>query len=107
MAKLLWEAIHRSTTGPIMSEEEFETELFPSVLADLQAKYRLEWDPDEPSMIDPDMADAVFQVEHHGPGARGQLGPVVVETVEVGAAELREGGTWADGRACSPAAADR
>ncbi len=61
MGKLLWEAIHRSTTGQLMSEEEFETELFPSVLERLQKKYRIEADPDEPCMIDPDMADAVFQ----------------------------------------------
>jgi methylamine--corrinoid protein Co-methyltransferase len=61
MGKLLWEAIDRSTTGPLMTEEKFETELFPTVLGDLQAKYKIEWDPDEPVMIDPDMADAVFQ----------------------------------------------
>jgi hypothetical protein len=61
MGRLLWEAIQRSTTGPIMSEDKFETELFPAVLADLQSKYKIEWDPDEPVMIDPDMADAVFQ----------------------------------------------
>ena len=28
MGKLLWEAIQRSTTGQLMSEDEFETELF-------------------------------------------------------------------------------
>ena len=61
MGKLLWEAIHRSTTGQLMSEEEFETEFFPTVLEHLQKKYRIEADPDEPCMIDPDMADAVFQ----------------------------------------------
>jgi methylamine--corrinoid protein Co-methyltransferase len=61
MGRLLWEAIERSTTGPILSEEKFETELFPNVLGDLQAKYKLERDPDQPAMIDPDMADAVFQ----------------------------------------------
>jgi methylamine--corrinoid protein Co-methyltransferase len=61
MGRLLWEAIERSTTGPIMSEEKFETELFPTVLADLQAKHKLEWDPDQPVMIEPDIADAVFQ----------------------------------------------
>jgi methylamine--corrinoid protein Co-methyltransferase len=61
MGKLLWEVIQRSTTGPIMSEEEFETELFPTVLADLQSKYKIECDPDEPIMADPDMADAIFQ----------------------------------------------
>jgi methylamine--corrinoid protein Co-methyltransferase len=61
MGRLLWEAIQRSTTGPIMSEEEFETELFPTVIADLQSKYRIEWDPGEPVMADPDLADAVFQ----------------------------------------------
>ncbi|MCP4040281.1 MAG: monomethylamine:corrinoid methyltransferase, partial [bacterium] len=61
MGKLLWETIQRTTTGPIMPEEEFETELFPSALAHLQAKHRLEWDPDEPVVIDGDLADAVFE----------------------------------------------
>jgi methylamine--corrinoid protein Co-methyltransferase len=61
MGKLLWEAVHRSSTGPIMLEEKFETELFPNVLADLQAKHRIEWNPDDPVMIDPDLADAIFR----------------------------------------------
>lgn len=61
MSKLLWEVIHRSVTGPVMPEETFETELFPNALASLQAKYRLEWDPAEPVMTDPAMADAVFE----------------------------------------------
>jgi methylamine--corrinoid protein Co-methyltransferase len=61
MGKLLWEAIQRSTTGQLMTEEKFETELFPTVLGDLQKKYRIEFDPDEPAMIDPDMADAIFE----------------------------------------------
>ncbi|MFN8624884.1 MAG: monomethylamine:corrinoid methyltransferase [Candidatus Binatia bacterium] len=61
MGKLLMEAIHRSVTGPIMAEEAFETELLPAVLADLQSKYRIEWDPDEPVMIDASLADAIFQ----------------------------------------------
>lgn len=61
MGRLLWEAIQRSATGPLMAEEKFETELFPTVLADLQSKHKIEWDPDEPVMIDPGMADAVFQ----------------------------------------------
>jgi methylamine--corrinoid protein Co-methyltransferase len=61
MGRLLWETIQRTTSGPLMAEDKFETEFFPTVLADLQAKYKLEFDPDEPAMIDPDMADAVFQ----------------------------------------------
>ena len=61
MGRLFWEVIQRSTTGPIMSEEEFETERLPSVLASVQAKYKIEADPDEPIMADPDMADAVFK----------------------------------------------
>ena len=60
MGKLLFAAIERSCTGPIMAEEKFETELFPTVLGDLQAKYKIEWNPDEGVMIDPDMADAVY-----------------------------------------------
>jgi len=61
MAKLLWEAIHRSVTGPLMSEEKFETELFPTVLGELQAKYQLEWDGESSVMTDPDVADALYQ----------------------------------------------
>ena len=52
MAKLLWEAIQRSVTGPLMSEEKFETELFPTVLGELQAKYQLEWDGESITTID-------------------------------------------------------
>jgi methylamine--corrinoid protein Co-methyltransferase len=61
MGKLLWEAIQRSSTGPIMSEEKFETEFFPTVLGELQAKHKIEWNGDDPVMIDPDLADAIFQ----------------------------------------------
>jgi len=61
MGRLFWEAIQRSTTGPVMTEEKFETELLPSVLASVQSKYRIEADPDEPIMADPDLADAVFK----------------------------------------------
>ena len=61
MGRLLWEMLDRSATGPIMREETFETELFPTVMADVQAKHRIEWDPDEPIMADPDMADAIFR----------------------------------------------
>jgi methylamine--corrinoid protein Co-methyltransferase len=61
MGKLLFAAIERSSTGPIMAEEKFETELLPTVLEDLQRKHKIEWNPDEGVMIDADMADAVFQ----------------------------------------------
>jgi methylamine--corrinoid protein Co-methyltransferase len=61
MGRLLWEAIQRSTNGPLMSEEEFETELFPMAMADIQARHRLEWDGETPVMIEPDVADAVFE----------------------------------------------
>ena len=61
MGKLLWEAIQRSSTGPIMTEEKFETEFFPTVLAEVQTKHKIECNPDEPVMTDPDLADAIFQ----------------------------------------------
>ncbi|HJO23077.1 MAG: monomethylamine:corrinoid methyltransferase [Myxococcota bacterium] len=61
MGKLLWETIQRSLTGPIMPEETFETELLPNALEFLQEKHKIEWNPDEPVMIDHDMADAVFE----------------------------------------------
>ena len=32
MGRLLWEAIQRSTTGPLMAEEKFETELYQRVI---------------------------------------------------------------------------
>jgi methylamine--corrinoid protein Co-methyltransferase len=61
MGKLLWEAIHRSGTGQIMSEEKFETEFFPTVLEEIRQRHQIEADPDEPIMTDPDVADAVFR----------------------------------------------
>lgn len=61
MGKLLWEAIERSTTGPIMLEEKFETEVFPSVMAEVQARHGIEWNGTDPTMIDPDVADAVYR----------------------------------------------
>jgi methylamine--corrinoid protein Co-methyltransferase len=53
--------LDRTTTGPIMREEEFETELFPTVMADVVDRHKISWDPDEPIMSDPDMADEIFQ----------------------------------------------
>jgi methylamine--corrinoid protein Co-methyltransferase len=61
MGKLLWEAIERSSTGPIMTEEKFETEFFPTVLAEVQARHGIERNPDDPVMTDPDLADAIFR----------------------------------------------
>lgn len=61
MGKLLWRAIERASTGPIMSEEKFETEYFPDALAAIQAKHRIECNPDDPLMLDGDLADAIFQ----------------------------------------------
>ena len=31
MGRILWDILDRTTTGPIMREEEFETELFPLI----------------------------------------------------------------------------
>ncbi len=61
MGKLLWQAVERSGTGPIMIEEKFETELFPTVMAEVQARHRIEWNGEDPVMIDPDLADAIFR----------------------------------------------
>ena len=60
MGRLVWEVIERTVTGPVMAEEEFETDLLPSALASIQAKHRIEWDPDEPVMTDPSLADAIY-----------------------------------------------
>jgi methylamine--corrinoid protein Co-methyltransferase len=61
MGRLFWEMLDRTTTGPIMKEEEFETEFFPSRIAEIVAKHKIERDPDEPIMSDPAMADEIFQ----------------------------------------------
>lgn len=61
MGKLLWEVLERTMTGPVMAEEEFEIEFFPTRIAEIVAKYKIERDPQEPLMTDPGMADAIFQ----------------------------------------------
>jgi methylamine--corrinoid protein Co-methyltransferase len=61
MRKLLAAAIDRASTGQIMTEEKFETEFFPMALAEIQARHGIEFDPDQPVMTDPDLADAIFQ----------------------------------------------
>jgi methylamine--corrinoid protein Co-methyltransferase len=61
MGRLFWEMLDRTTTGPIMKEEEFETELFPTRMAEIVARHKIERDPDEPIMSDPAMADEIFQ----------------------------------------------
>ena len=61
MGRIFWDILDRTTTGPIMREEEFETEFFPTVMADVVARHGISWDPDEPIMSDPDLADAIFR----------------------------------------------
>jgi methylamine--corrinoid protein Co-methyltransferase len=61
MGRLFWELLDRTTTGPIMKEEDFETEFFPTRMAAIVAKHKVERDPDEPIMSDPGMAYAIFE----------------------------------------------
>jgi len=61
MGKLFWEILDRTMTGPIMKEEEFEIEFFPNKIAEIVAEHKIEWDPEEPIMSDPSMADEIFQ----------------------------------------------
>jgi methylamine--corrinoid protein Co-methyltransferase len=61
MGKLFWEILDRTMTGPVMDEQEFEIELFPTKIAEIVAKHKIERDPDEPIMSDPGMADAIFE----------------------------------------------
>ncbi len=44
-----------------MKEDEFENEFFPNKNSGNCSKYKIEYDPDEPIMADPSMADAIFQ----------------------------------------------
>ena len=61
MGKLFWEIVDRTVTGPIMKEDEFENEFFPTKIAEIVAKHKIEFDPAEPIMCDPDLADEIFQ----------------------------------------------
>jgi methylamine--corrinoid protein Co-methyltransferase len=61
MGKLFWEILDRTMTGPIMKEEEFEVEFFPTKIAEIVAKHKIECDPEEPIMSDPSLADEIFQ----------------------------------------------
>jgi len=61
MGKLFWEIVDRTMTGPIMKEDEFENEFFPTKIAEIVAKHKIEYDPEEPIMSDPGMADEIFQ----------------------------------------------
>jgi methylamine--corrinoid protein Co-methyltransferase len=61
MGRLFWEIVDRTMTGPIMKEDEFENEFFPTKIAEIVAKHKIEYDPEEPIMSDPGMADEIFQ----------------------------------------------
>lgn len=61
MGRLFWEIVDRTMTGPIMKEDEFENEFFPAKIAEIVAKHKIEYDPEEPIMFDPGMADEIFQ----------------------------------------------
>jgi len=61
LGRLLWEILDRTMTGPIMDEEKFEVELFPTRIAEIVARHKIEHDPEEPIMSDPDMADEIFK----------------------------------------------
>lgn len=61
MGRLLWEVLDRTMTGPIMDEQEFEIEFFPTKIAEIVARHKIECDPEEPIMSDPNMADEIFQ----------------------------------------------
>jgi len=61
MGKLFWEILDRTMTGPVMEEQEFEIDFFPTKIAEIVAKHKIECDPEEPIMSDPSMADEIFQ----------------------------------------------
>ena len=58
---LLWDVLERSQTGPLMREEEFETEFFPTKIREIVAEHGIKYDPDEVIMTDPSMADEIFE----------------------------------------------
>lgn len=57
----LWDVLERSQTGPLMKEEEFETEFFPAKIREIVAEHGIKYDPNEPVMTDTSMADEVFE----------------------------------------------
>ncbi|MEM3465448.1 MAG: monomethylamine:corrinoid methyltransferase, partial [Candidatus Jordarchaeales archaeon] len=58
---LLWEVLARSQTGPLMTEEEFETEFFPSKIKEIVREHGIKYDPEEVVMTDASMADEIFE----------------------------------------------
>ncbi|MEM1717822.1 MAG: monomethylamine:corrinoid methyltransferase [Thermosphaera sp.] len=58
---LLWEVLERSQTGPLMKEEEFETEFFPSKIREIVKEHGIKYDPEEVVMTDANMADEIFE----------------------------------------------
>ncbi len=42
MGKLFWEIVDRTMTGPVMKEDEFENEFFPTKIAEIVSKHKIE-----------------------------------------------------------------
>ncbi len=57
----LWDVLERSQTGPLMKEEEFGTEFFPTKIREIVAEHGIKYNPEEPVMTDLSMADEVFE----------------------------------------------
>ena len=55
----LWEILSRTKEGPIIEEKEFDLSIFKKV-QELQKKYDIKYDPEEPLDINGDLSDRVY-----------------------------------------------
>ena len=56
----LWEILLRTKEGPIIEEKAFDLSIFRKA-QELQKKYDIKYNPENPLDIDGDLADRVFQ----------------------------------------------
>jgi methylamine--corrinoid protein Co-methyltransferase len=56
----LWEILRRSKSGPIIEEKQFDLSIFKKT-QELQKKYDIKYNPEEPVDVDGALADRIFQ----------------------------------------------
>lgn len=57
----IFEAYHRATTGPRISEDEWDNEIIPGTLSKLKEKYQIKMDKKQIIPTDPELIDNIFK----------------------------------------------
>lgn len=57
----IFEAYHRATTGPRISEDEWDNEIIPGTLSKLKQKYNIKMDKKQIIPTDPELIDHIFK----------------------------------------------